>query len=111
MTGSLILLPKSISYIVLIGLFIAGVAEIRQGHIGRIGIFLNSMFLWQIFYEQFQELPLWFQWYLNIGTILGLLAIISYILSESLPTEYYQFCFIAYGSISIIIIFLLITNA
>jgi hypothetical protein len=108
MVGSLILLPKSVSYIALILLLIAGVVEIRQGHIGRVGIFLNSMLLWQIFYEPFQTLPLWFQWYLNIGTILGVLALIAYFLHESLPTEFYQISFIAYGSISILVILLLV---
>lgn len=107
MIGSLIFLPKLISSLALIVLLIAGIAEIRQGHIGRVGIFLNSMFLWQIFYESFQTLPEWFQWYLNIGTILGVLALIAYFLHERLPTAFYQFCFIAYGSISILIILLL----
>lgn len=106
MIGSLIFLPKSVSYLALIVLLIAGIVEIRQGHIGRVGIFLNSMLLWQLFYEPFQTLPLWFQWYLNIGTILGVLALIAYFLHERLPKEFYQFGFIAYGSISILIILL-----
>lgn len=104
MLGSLIFLPKTISYIVLIGLFVAGILEFRQSFIGRVGIFLNSLLLWQIFYNSFYSLPSWFQWYLNIGTIAGIIALVAYIIGQSLPTEFYQICFIAYGSFSILII-------
>ena len=103
MFGSLIILPKSVSYIVLIGLVVAGILEFRQSFIGRVGIFLNSMLLWQLFYSSFNSLPNWFQWYLNIGTIAGIIALVAYIIGQSLPSEFYQICFIAYGSISVLI--------
>ena len=51
MIGSLIFIPKIISYVALIGLMIAGIAEFRQGHIGRIGIAGNAFLLWQIFFR------------------------------------------------------------
>ncbi|MDP2750274.1 MAG: hypothetical protein Q8O89_05580 [Nanoarchaeota archaeon] len=104
MLGSLIILPKAISYIVLIVLLIAGIVEFRQGHIGRIGIFLNSILLWQIFYPTFNTLPSWFQWYLNIGTVIGVIALLAYFSRQSLPTIFYQVCFMGYGSISILIV-------
>lgn len=103
MLESLVILPVIVSYIVLVGLFIAGIFEFRHSYIGRVGIFLNSLLLWQIFYPSFNSLPNWFQWYLNIGTIVGLVALVSYLLKKSLPVKFYQICFLLYGSFSIII--------
>ena len=104
MIEDLIFLPKSASYIILVMLLAAGIYEFRHSYIGRIGIFVNSLILWQIFFPAFNTLHPLFQWYLNIGTIIGIIAILSYLLKEKLPTEFYQVCFILYGSISIIII-------
>ena len=106
MFESLIILPKVISYIALVGLLIAGIAEFRQSYIGRVGIFVNSLLLWQIFYSIFSTLPFWFQIYLNAGTIVGVIALLFYLALESLPTWFYQVAFLAYGSISILIILL-----
>jgi len=103
MIGTFIFVPKIISYIGLIGLIIAGIAEFRQGHIGRLGIAANAFLLWQIFFNVFTQLPIWFQWYLNIGTLFAIIAIPSYLFKFSLPKEFYQISFILYGSFSIII--------
>lgn len=103
MIGSLVFIPKIISYMALAGLIIAGIAEFRQGHIGRLGIAGNAFLLWQIFFPVWTTLPHWFQWYLNIGTILAVIAIPSYLFKFSLPTEFYKFAFIGYGSFSIIL--------
>ncbi|MBI2654399.1 hypothetical protein HYX02_06355 [Candidatus Woesearchaeota archaeon] len=104
MIETLIILPKSLSYIAMIGLVVAGIVEFRQSYIGRVGIFLNSLLLWQIFYHYFNNLPNWFQIYLNIGTIIGIIALVAYLSKESLPVEFYQISFLAYGSFSILII-------
>ena len=96
-------IPAGISIIVLVGLFIAGIAEFRQGYIGRVAIFLNALLLWEIFFGIWGSLPQLFQLYLNIGSIVGLIAIISYFPRISLPKEFYTFCYIFYGSISIIV--------
>ena len=103
MLGSLVFVPKVISYIALIILVLAGIAEFRQGHIGRLGIAGNAFLLWQIFFPIFSTLPNWFQWYLNIGTILAIIAVPSYLFKFSLPSEFYTFSFIGYGSFSIIL--------
>jgi len=103
MVGGLVFIPKIISYVALIVLVLAGIAEFRQGHIGRLGIAGNAFLLWQIFYPTFLSLPNWFQWYLNIGTILAIIAIPSYLFKFSLPSEFYTFSFIGYGSFSVIL--------
>ncbi len=103
MFESLILLPKTLSFIVMIGLIVAGISELRKSHIGRVGIFLNSLMLWQIFYDSFATLPNWFQWYLNIGTVIGIIAILAYLNGNKLPNVFYQVCFLLYGSISVLL--------
>ena len=103
MIDSLVFLPPSISMLALLGLLIAGIVEIRHGMwIGRPGITVNALLLWQIFYKSWTFLPEWFQWYLNIGTVVAIVSLGSYLLGESLPKEFYQITFILYGSISII---------
>lgn len=103
MTESLVFIPKTISYGALILLFIAGIREFRQGYIGRIGIASNAFLLWQIFYSDWLRLPEWFQWYLNVGSILAIIAIPSYLFRIRLPSEFYQISFLGYSSISIIV--------
>lgn len=99
-------LSPIISIAILVGLLVAGFAEMRKGHIGRVAIFLNVLLLWQIFYLHWPELNLLYQAYLNIGTFIGLIAIIAYIplTRFSLPTEFYTAAYILYGSLSIILI-------
>ncbi len=102
-------LPKVVFLVGLVGVFVAGLAEFRQGHIGRPAIFINALLLWQIFYSAWNTLPNWFQLYLNTGTVVGLIAIIAYIPEPKikLPTKFYQFCYYAYGSFSIIAVVIL----
>lgn len=100
-------IPKGLFLLGLVGVLVAGIAEFRQGHIGRPAIFINSLLLWQIFFSVWTILPTAIQWYLNIGSIAGLIAIIAYMPKWSLPTEFYQFCYYAYGSLSIILVVIL----
>ena len=102
MLAFLIFVPPVISYIALIGLLIAGIVELRQGYIGRPAIAGNALLLWQIFFSSFSTLPEFFQWYLNIGTIIAILALMAYFFRLMLPTRVYQLCFIFYGSLSVI---------
>jgi len=101
MIGGLVLIPEVLSYIALILLVVGGIAEFRQGHIGRIGIAANAFLLWQIFFPLWESLPNLFQWYLNIGTIVGIVALASYMVKLRLPTEFYQISFLGYGSFSV----------
>jgi len=104
MIPELVVLPKEISFLAMIPLLLACIAERRQEHIGRIGIASNAFFLWQIFYPIWVTLPEWFQIYLNIGTIFALIAIASYLLKIRLPSEYYSIAYILYGSFSVLIV-------
>lgn len=101
-------IPSIISIVVLIGLLIAGFAEMRKGHIGRVTIFLNVLLLWQIFYLHWSSLNNIYQIYLNAGSLVGVLAIISYFPPTRfrLKTEFYTFAYLLYGSLSIIFVIL-----
>ena len=104
MIEQFIFLPPSISTLALIVLLVAGIAEFRKGHIGRVAIFANSMLLWQFFFDKFIALPGLIQWYLNIGTAIGLIALGAYLIKERLPAEFYDIAFVLYGSISVLIV-------
>lgn len=105
MIGEMIFIPKVASLLGLFGIFIAGLMERRQGHIGRIGIAANAILLWQIFFAVWDILPDWFQWYLNIGTVLMIIALVSYFTKLfRLPTLFYQVSYYLYGSFSIIFV-------
>jgi hypothetical protein len=82
---------------------VAGIAEARQGHIGRLGIAANAFLLWQVFYSVWQKLPDLFQWYLNLGTVVGVIAILSYLTKTRMPKEFYQLCYLFYGSFSVLL--------
>ena len=99
-------IPPIISLVILVGLLVAGFAEMRNGHIGRVAIFLNVLLLWQIFYLHWTSLNNLYQIYLNVGSFVGLIAIISYIPATrfKLPTEFYKFSYLLYGSLSIILV-------
>ncbi len=103
MVESLVFIPKIISYGMLFLLILFGIKEFRQGHIGRLGIVANAFLLWQIFYSDWSKLPELFQWYLNGGTILSIIAIPSYLFNVRLPTKFYQIAFLGYGSLSVLI--------
>ena len=103
MVSGLVFVPKALSLLVLAGLIIAGIVELRHGSwIGRPALAANAFFLWQIFFPFWATLPGIVQIYLNLGTIIAAIALGSYLLGRSLPNEFYQVTFLGYGSISVI---------
>ena len=104
MNPSLVFVSRSISFLGIIILIVGAVAEFRKGYVGRIGIAGNAFLLWQIFFGVWDMLPEYFQWYLNIGTLVAIIAVFSYLLKEKLPSEFYDFCFVTYGSLSILFV-------
>ena len=107
MMGLLVFFPSIVSIAGIIILALLGWQEYAQGHIGRLGIAANAFFLWQIFFTKWLLLPELFQWYLNLGTLFGIVGVGSYILRESLPTIFYRVALILYGSVSILLIIVL----
>jgi hypothetical protein len=71
--------------LILVGLIV------ETQYVGRIAIFMNAVALTTFFYK-FTGLPDWLIWYINLSTIAGIIAILSYIFDESLPSEFYTAC-------------------
>jgi uncharacterized membrane protein len=106
MLETLVVIPKDFSSLAIIVLLLAGLVQYRQGHISRPAVVGNAFLLWQIFYADWNDLPSLLQLYLNIGTIIAVVALASYLLKESLPSEFYTFCYLFYGSVSVLIVIL-----
>jgi|GEM_PF-5057550 hypothetical protein len=86
MVETLVFIPKILSYVLI--LFLIGVLWLffdafKHGEPLRgLRFFMGGIafLLWQIFFPAWKSLPAWFQWYLNIGTILMLKAVLSTLL-------------------------------
>lgn len=100
---SLVMVPETISLGMLAILSLYGLKEFRQGHIGRIGIAANVFLLWQLVYPNWTQVPEIGQLYLNLGTLMAVVAVPSYVTKISLPTAFYNVAFKLYSSISVIL--------
>jgi hypothetical protein len=69
------------------------------------------MLLWQVFFEQWDSLPNWLHLYLNVGTVIGGLALASYLAKAKLPTAFYTFSLYVYGSGTILVLVVGMTQA
>ena len=101
--GFVVMLPEAISLGMLALLSLYGLKEFRQGHIGRVGLTANVFLLWQLAYPVWANIPELGQLYLNVGTLMAIVAVPSYITKISLPTEFYTWAFRLYSSISVIL--------
>lgn len=103
MLSSLVMLPELVSIGAMGVLLLAGIKEMRQGHIGRVGIVMNVFLLWQILLPHWSSLSSLFQWYGNIGTVFAVIAGPSYLAKKSLPTGFYKMAFLLYSSLSLLV--------
>lgn len=96
MVETLVFIPKVLSYVLII--FLIGVLWLfldafKHGEPLRgLRFFIGGVafLLWQIFYPAWDSLPAWFQWYLNIGTILMLKAVLSALLEIPLKAYFME---------------------
>lgn len=93
-----------IKYLAPISLIIAGCLS-EHHYVGRIPIFTNTIALNILFYYSQSNLSYFgtlflsfFEWYANIGLIMGLVAVISYALNGKRSKIYYTIAW-AYSSI------------
>ena len=104
----LLFIPKESNLILILGLIFAIIVQSRQGHIGRPGIVANSFIVIEMFAPHWDKLPEMAQLYLYGALVFGVIAAISYLLKESLPTKFYKIAFMLYSSVSILMILWLI---
>ena len=103
MLPQLVFIPRNLSLLFIIGLILAGIVEYRQGHIGRVAVAGNVFLQWQIFFGYWTHLPVWFQWYLNLGTVIAVIALLTYFLHRSLPGTFYDLAVFMFGSFAVIV--------
>jgi len=89
----------------ILGLLIIGLI-VEVHYVSRISNFTNSIALYLFYTRNRIHNPL-LQIYVIIGIFLGLIGIVSYMMDESLPSEYYAFCMVFYNSATIALIMLL----
>ena len=100
----LLFFPNEINLILVLGFIFAIYVQIRQGHIGRPGIVANSFIVIEIFAPHWDRLPELVQIYLYGALVFGVIAVISYVFKERLPTKFYKIAFTLYSSLSILMI-------
>ncbi|MES2154424.1 MAG: hypothetical protein V4510_04740 [bacterium] len=105
MPADWIFLPSATASLVVLAAVAIGVlVERRQHFIARPAIFGNALMLWQVFFDKWRSLPDWLQVYLNVGSFIGALALVSYVTRARLPTPFYRFSLYGYGSLTVLIL-------
>lgn len=84
---SQILTPEVMQILPAITLIIVGLI-VEKKYVGRIAILTNAVALSTFFYS-ISNLPLWIILYINVLTIFGLIALVSYAFKIKLPKEFY----------------------
>lgn len=105
MPRTFIVIPSTAASLVLVACVVLGaIVERRQHYIARPAIFANAVLLWQVFFDDWGTLPAWLQTYLNVGSLVGVLAVVSYLWRFKLPSGFYRFSLYTYGSFTILVL-------
>ncbi|VVB50735.1 Uncharacterised protein [uncultured archaeon] len=102
--GEFTVIPRELAFILIGVVLYVCVQESMKHRVGRIGMFLNAVLMWQIMYAEFGGLAEWVRVYLNAGTILGLWSISYYLYKIRLKTDFYEVMFVFYASTSIAVV-------
>jgi len=97
----------SLSPVVQLGIlgFVAiAIQQIRQGHIGRVGIFGAAIVVAQSAYPIWESLSIWVRSYTALAGIFGSIAILSYLTGTSLPSGFYRIALVLFGGGSLILV-------
>ena len=71
---------------------------VEKHYVGRMSVFLNTIAINIFAYSKMPYLTQYDIWYCNIGLLVGLIALVSYMFEESLPSWYYLITFV-YSSV------------
>ena len=102
-----ILVPSILSLV----LIFVSAFFIEKHYLARLALAGNVFFLWELLFPYWQQLPGLAQIYLNAGLVLAVLAIASRLINFHLPTEFYKYARILFGSISVLLVVLYFFNA
>lgn len=90
--------------VVLLGL--VAIQQLRQGHIGRVGIASAGVLIFGTAYPVWSQLAQVWRAYTAIAVLFAIIAAISYLTKTSLTTEFYRVALILFGAAPIILVFL-----
>jgi hypothetical protein len=90
--------------IALLGLI--AIQQLRQGHIGRVGIASAGVLIFGTAYPIWNQLATMWRLYTAIAVVFAVIAGLSYLTKTSLSTGFYKIALLLYGGGPIIMIFL-----
>lgn len=88
----------------ILGLGLVAIQQIRQGHIGRVGIATAGILVVQQAYPIWGALSTPWRIYALLAALFGTVAAISYLTKTSLTTEFYKAAFLLLGGGTIIMV-------
>lgn len=83
---------------------LAAVQQLRQGHIGRVGIVSAGAVVVGTAYPIWSQLTEIWRVYALVAVPFAFVAGISYLTKTSLPTEFYKIALLLYGGIPVILV-------
>lgn len=90
--------------VVLLGLIM--IKQLRQGHIGRVGIASAGVLVFGNAYPIWNQLAGMWRLYTAVAVVFAIIAAFSYLTKTSLWTEFYKIALLLYGAGPIIMVFL-----
>jgi hypothetical protein len=100
-------LEASLPFQATIGLLVLiAVQQIRQQHIGRVGIVSAGVLVLSTAYPVWNQLAAIWRIYTVVGVGFAAVAAPSYLTKTSLPSGFYRAALILYGGVTLILIFL-----
>lgn len=95
--------PLQASVILLV---LVAIQQIRQGHIGRVGIASGGVLVFGTAYPIWNQLSSMWRLYTIVAVAFAVIAGVSYLTKTSLSTEFYKIALLLYGGGPIIMVFL-----
>ena len=87
-------------------LVLVAIQQIRQGHIGRVGIASAGVLVFITAYPIWSELARMWQLYTAMAVFFAIIAAVSYLTKTSLSTGFYKLALLLYGAGPLIMVFL-----
>lgn len=87
-------------------LVLIAVQQLRQGHIGRVGIASAGVLVFVTAYPIWNQLAGMWRLYTAVAVLFAIIAAFSYLTKTSLSTEFYKIALLLYGAGPLIMVFL-----
>lgn len=88
----------------LLGLGAVAIQQLRQGYIGRVGVFGSAVVIWQYAYPVWGTLHPYLKMYSIVAGLFGVGGMAAYLTGTSLPSAYYKIALLLFGGIPLIFV-------